>query len=469
MRFTQRVVSNPAPGAKSDKTDKTNGKTSRSFKSKPGTEEEHRPRPLSPAAGKVEAYYDSLSGGYYARNVQREFMNFPLRQFSLRLRSVGFSKDYKNDDGLSYLESELLRITESNSVHYAGPLGGFDPGRYDMAGTRILVTRGPIFIEQKPGDFPLLKAFFIELLGEQRKYLFAWLKWAIDSLRRGLPWSPGQMLAVAGPPSSGKSFLQSLITPILGGRVSSPYAFMAGGTEFNSEIFGAEHGLIGDQNHATDMRSRRNFGSAIKNLVVNKEQYIHTKGRTPITLFPFLRLTLSLNSNPEAMLVLPPLDSDVADKIILLSAKPVNFPFPSKRFPDSQTYYAALVAEIGHFIYHLRKWKIPPSIADQRYGVVSFHDPELVKGVDELSSEWKLWQTIESTIFEGDLVEFWEGTSLQLEREIRSKVRPGEAANLFPYNTACGQYLAALARKMPDKMSSRKIGGNKLSFMIQKP
>lgn len=431
-------------------------------------EAEARPKPMAPAEGLIEAYYDCVKGGYYARNDYGEFQDYPNNLFAMKLRAVGFWSSFKHDDGLSYLEKEMLRIAEKNSVHYAGPLGGFDPGRYDMAGSRVLVTRGPKFIVEKPIPFPLFGKFLNELLGDQKRYFLGWLKWAMVSLRRGLPWSPGQLLSIAGPPGSGKSFLQSLITPILGGRVSSPYKYMSGATEFNSEIFGAEHGLIGDSNHATDMKSRRAFGSAIKTFVVEKAQHVHGKGKTGITLFPFFRLTLTLNSNPEAMLVLPPLDSDVKDKIILLKAGPVSFPFPSKKFPDSQHYYNALEAELPGFLHWLRRWRIPATIADQRYGVMSYHDPDLLRGVDELSPEFRLLQTIDTYLFVEGLIEHWEGTALEMERTLREKLRGGEVATLFPYTTACGVYLAALQRKMPERIQKRSIGGNKVSYLIHK-
>lgn len=429
---------------------------------------ENRPRPLPPPEGRIEAYFDCTRGGYYAKNNHGEYQDFPKTEFSYKLRHAGFYSGYKHDNGLSYLEAEMLRICDCNSVHFAGPLGGFDAGRFDMAGSRILVTRGPTFVKEQHLPFPNLGKFFRGLLGNEMKYLFGWLKWALSSLRRGLPWSSGQMLAIAGPPNSGKTFLQSLLTPILGGRVSSPYSFMSQGTAFNAEIFGAEHGLIGDQNHATDFKSRRAFGSAIKNLVVEKAQFIHGKGKTGITLFPFIRLSLTLNSNPEAMLVLPPLDSDVKDKIILLKATPVDFPFPSKEFPDSQAYYNTLVAELPGFLHWLRRWRIPPTIQDQRYGVVSYHDPELVRGVDDLSPEFRLWQTIEAYILVGDVVEFWDGSALDLERTLRDRLKPGEVNTLFPFNTACGVYLAALARKMPERIKINRIGGNRVSYLIVK-
>lgn len=429
---------------------------------------ENRPKPLPPPSGRVEAYFDCTRGGYYTRNHHGEYQDFPKTEFQYKLREAGFFHGFKHDNGLSYLEAEMLRICNENSVHFAGPLGGFDAGRYEMAGSRILVTRGPTFVKEYAKNFPLLKTFFRQLLGDQMRYLFGWIKWALASLRRGLPWSSGQLLAVAGPPGSGKTFLQSLLTPMLGGRVSSPYAFMSQGTAFNAEIFGAEHGLIGDQNHATDMKSRRAFGSAIKNLVVEKAQFIHGKGKTGITLFPFIRLSLTLNSNPEAMLVLPPLDSDVKDKIILLKAAPVDFPFPSKAFPDSQTYYNAMIEELPGFLHWLRRWRIPPSIQDQRYGVMSFHDADLLRGVDDLSPEYRLWETVETYLFVPGTIDHWEGTAFDLQRELRGKLPPGEMSSLFPFNTACGVYLAALQRKMPDRIEKRSIGGNKVSYLLHR-
>ena len=60
---------------------------------------------------------------------------------------------------------------------------------------------------------------------------------------------------------SGKSRLQNLITPLLGGRVANPYHYMTGKSNFNSELFGAEHLMIEDEPASTRIEARRNTGS----------------------------------------------------------------------------------------------------------------------------------------------------------------------------------------------------------------
>lgn len=431
-------------------------------------EEDHRPRPAAPPAGHVVVYFDPNSGAYYALNATGEYQRYPDRALSLKLRDVGFSKLYQNDKGLSYLEAELLRITNEQTVHFAGPLGGFDPGLYEMNGFRILVTRGPRFIVPQRGNWSILKDFLQVLFGDQFKYFCAWCKVALEAIRCGPPWSPGQMLAIAGPPGAGKSLLQSLITPLLGGRASSPYKYLTNSTSFNAEIFGAEHALIGDQNHAVDNRSRRAFGSSIKDLVANKEQYVHTKGKTAITLTPFLRLTISLNDNPAAMLVLPAFDSDVADKIMLLRVRKGEWAWPSKRFPDSQSFFRQLIAELPAFVFALKSWKIPEAIKDQRYGVVSFKDPELIGDVENLSDEENLMDVIDTYIFGDGIKDHWAGTATELSKLLSESMKPSEIARLFRYTSHCGQMLATLALKYPERIEATKRPKLKNIYLIRR-
>lgn len=440
---------------------------------------ENRPKPNPPPAGRVKAYFDASKGAYYALNSNHEYQIFPGETIKLLLRHNGFLKGYNHANGLSYLEAELLRIATEDTVHYAGPLGGFDVGMYELCGFRVLVTRAAKFLQPVAGDFPLFKKFLRELLGEQVKYFCAWVKWALQSLRNGLDWSPGQLLAIAGPPGSGKSLLQTLLTPILGGRISSPYDFMTGKETKNAEIFGAEHGLIGDQNHKTDYASRRAFGSAIKTLVVNREQKVRGMFKEGLTLMPFLRLTLTLNDNPESLLVLPPLDSDVSDKILLLRAAKATFPFPSKAFPTEQIYKQALERELPHFLFWLRSWKIPESIRDQRYGVFSYHDDGLVENLHELSPEIRLWQLIETYLFTGDFCGEWEGTSSDLQALLEDRCKGRETRTVLPYSSACGQYLGKLHKQFEKEaraagegwvpaIEMRKAGKNRHVYKIRR-
>ena len=427
---------------------------------------DNRPQALPPPPDAVEAYYDSLKGGFFTRNDAGEFQRVDKDTLGLELRATGYHKWERHSNGLSFLEGELLRLTKQRSVHYAGPVGGFSPGRYDMLGTRVLVTTGPRWLTPEEGQWPLFRTFLEQLLRDQARYFCAWIKWALESVRRGLPWSPGQMLAIAGPPGCGKSFLQSLITPMLGGRVSKPYQFLTGKSNFNAEIFGSEHAMIADEVPEKDHKSRRNFGSGLKNLVANKEQAIATKNKTPITLTPFLRVTMTLNDNADSLLVLPPLDSEVEDKIILLRATAVKFPWPSKRFPDSQSFHRAIEAELPAFLFHLRRWRIPEALHDQRYGVVSFKDPALMEAVRELSPEFRLWELIERHIFEAGYGEVWTGHTAQLIA-ILSEANPREAEQLLRNSAQAGQYLGRLREHHPDKVQMTRGAKNKAVWTLR--
>lgn len=414
-------------------------------------------------------YYDAAGGSFYAINDHGEYQRYGDRLLGIMLRSAGFRDDARHANGLTYLESELLRIASENSVHFAGPLGGYPVGEHSMYASRVLATKAAEYITPAKGEFPHFRQFLKELLGPESKYFCGWMKAALESLTAGPPWSPGQLLAIAGPPHAGKSFLQSLITPMLGGRVSSPYKYMAGGTGFNSEIYGAEHGLIGDQNHKYDKNSRRAFGAAIKDLVVNPEQYVRGLFKGAMTLHTFLRLTLTLNDNAQALLVLPEMDSDVADKIMLLHARQVNMPFPSKRFPTKHDYKTALESELPAFLWHLRRWNPPADLFDQRYGVVSYKSPGLIQAMNSLSSEWKLWNLVEMYVFSDRDRKLWTGTAAELEKELRDKVKSENLGWLFFYPGACGQYLASLQKHLPDFIDREKKGKNLNHYTITRP
>src|SRR5207249_3354414 len=141
---------------------------------------------------------------------------------------------------------------------------------------------------------------------EQLPVLMGWLLVAYEALRSGEP-RHGQALGLVGPAKAGKSLLQKLITIILGGRVKHPFKYMTGRTDFNAELFEAEHLSIDDEKASIDIRSRRELGTAIKMVCVNQEQTCFRKYATPVTLLPFWRLTISVNDDPEALQVLPPL------------------------------------------------------------------------------------------------------------------------------------------------------------------
>jgi hypothetical protein len=270
----------------------------------------------------------------------------------------------------------------------------------------------------------------------QQQYVWAWLKIAFETLR-DKSWRGGPAMALAGPRDCGKSLLQNLFTLILGGRAAKPYKYMSGGTQFNADLFGAEHLAIEDEHSSTDIRARRALGSSIKQFTSNKAQYCHGKGRNALTLAPFWRVSISVNEEAENLMVLPPLsaseEDSIADKIILLKARKADL-MPTASTTEYEAFWDKLISELPAFLSHLVSWKIPEEIQHGRFGVKAWQHPELLTELDKHSPETQLLAIIEEVIFSGYRANLelkaggvtplkgwkdgakWEGTNEQLEK-----------------------------------------------------
>src|SRR5258708_40122450 len=121
---------------------------------------------------------------------------------------------------------------------------------------------------------------------------------------------------------------------------------MAGLTHFNKDLFAAEHLMIEDEVASTAIKHRRHFATRIKDFTVNEVQSCHAKGRDAISLRPFWRLTISLNDEPENLLILPPIDESLEDKIMLLKVRNFRMPLPTVTLENREGLWNALIAEL---------------------------------------------------------------------------------------------------------------------------
>ncbi len=394
-----------------------------------------------------EIYYQSSARVYWREDMRGNWMQVDkdtARKFVMRAGRNG-SPAYKG--GLSPADGCLLDIQEQQNVAYAAPLAGHNAGFYCMNGQRILVTDSPRLITPAQGDWctirRIIDGMFLEEGHDQRPYLFGWLHIALTNFHSG-SWSPGQILAMAGPISSGKSLLQQLFTEMFGGRSAYPYQFMVNDTDFNADLFRAEHLIIDDQVESHDYRSRRNFGANLKQVAVTYQHRCHAKQQTPLTLEPHWRMTISLNDEPERLMVLPPLDGDVADKIMLLRVNYQEMPMPTETQEQQEQFRAALRSELPAFVYDMLHYQIPQDLRSPRFGIATFHHPDLVELINETKPEVRLMELIDRVVFCGR-DEAWSGTSTQLLAELHEDQRFGnQARDLVKNANICGTYLSRL-------------------------
>ena len=419
------------------------------------------------AVDRPEAYFDSARGCFYVQDRREAWIQFSESSLKRLGRSAGIPAGVAKDEALSPLDAWVLDVQLEHSINYAGPLAGYKSGVYQMPGGRVLVTDSPRLIKPKVGSWETIKLLLCGLLTDehfdQTLYLFGWLKVALEALRAGQRRT-GQALAIAGPPGCGKSLLQQLITELFGGRPASPYQYMTGGTPFNAHCFTAEHLVIEDEAASSDIRTRRAFGAHLKGITANVHQSCHAKNRQPLTLTPFWRLSITVNDEPENLMVLPPIDESIEDKLILLRARREEMPMPTETDSERAAFWDTLIGELPAFVDFLLTWDIPGPLRSARYGVRHFHHPELLQAIDDLAPERRLLDLIDAELFAGPLADAWEGKSEQLEKRLTGSESGSayEARRVLSFNTACGVYLARLAKKHPERVSKRILDGSAL-------
>lgn len=424
---------------------------------------------VQPEVPIVDAYYDSNRKEFVMRNGSGRWLSHPGRQFSMLLKTS------KVAPGNPEAENIMAGIIDTRDVAYTGSLAGHPAGFYEANGVRMLVTEGPRIIAPKEGPWPTACRLIEGLLGADPEHgetqvltFLLWLKSAYESIASGT-WRPGQVLALAGPIGCGKSLLQRLVTECIGGRAADPFRYLSGATQFNRELFGAEHLVVDDAQASTDYRTRMQMASHLKTIAVGRDHSCHGKGRDAVNLRPLWRCSLSLNDEGECLLVLPPLRADIKDKLHLLKCYSPSVPFPTET-PDAQAeYWQRLVGELPALLYHCRQLVPPSDRIDPRFGVQAFHHPSLVLALEEQAPEIVLLELLDLELWRDPTTTRWEGTARDLEAELLrdgSKVRE-QTRKLLTWGHACGTYLGRLAKNQPERVENDR-DNSKRGWIIKK-
>lgn len=351
----------------------------------------------------IRCYYETGRKHYWMPDRAGHFVPLNKDDMTIHLAKAGWSRVRDRVTGMSETDLYLSNIQIEQRVDFAGQLAGHRPGFLNYDTLRILVTDAPDLLQPKAGPWPTIRGIMERLVGAgQLPYFLGWHQHALLSVHTE-DKKPGQMLALAGPPGCGKSLWQNrIITPMLGNRVARPIQFMTGQTSFNEDVLRAEHLMLEDEHSSTDLKSRRAFGSAIKNFTVNKVQRMHPKGKTALNLPTVHRLTLSVNDEAENLAILPPLDESLTDKIILLKCSPA-VEYSGAGLVGQAALEHRLVEELPGFVHYLLcEHVVLPEHQDERFGIRGYLNPELATAINGLAPETSLDDLIARAYFHDD-------------------------------------------------------------------
>ncbi len=265
-----------------------------------------------------------------------------------------------------------------------------------------------LFCGEEPGaqDGPPIKI-------DQRPYVFGWLQHVVQCYYAGRT-APGLAFCLAGDPDCGKSMFSLVVRWILGDRVAKPYKFMMNDDSFNRDLIEAVLQLIDDENQAdTDYKARQKFAGEVKMIVANNEFRVRAMHTDPFAIPVLRRLMVLCNMQGTRLLVLPPLDGDVDDKLSLFKgyARPRPntaitsetprdeacwpMPMPTRTEEEKEAWRAAVQSELPAFLWWLlNEYKMPTQVSGGRFVVRHYHHPAIVAALQEHSPQTRLWDLI---------------------------------------------------------------------------
>ena len=434
-------------------------------------------KPIDLAALDVETvqdYYHSPSEKFLVRNAGGRWLAHSRPLYRRILASRGVKTKPAQGEAMAEADHEILSVLDANDVTGFSPICGRNAGFIDEGGTRWLVTEDMNLIEPKQGSCPTIRAIITGLfhdseteeVGAAQVHTFmGWLQSSAVALRAGRQQQQ-QALAICGEANCGKSLIQHLIiTPCLANREADANRAFLRGNDFNANLFKAEHLFLDDCHSSTSIKERVAFGATLKAHTVGATtKGLHAKGRDEINISPWWRISITLNDAPEAMMILPPLNEDIADKIILLRASRFAFPEAIQSGDDKAKFAAMIRSEIPAFLFWLLNiYQIPAEYADPtRYNIATYQHPELKENLESLSPEAELLELIDSIdlaaqvpaeqVTDGGVV--WI-TSQRLEELIRN-ANDRRANQVFTYRQSCAKYLHRLSVKNPARVSKSR-------------
>jgi hypothetical protein len=416
---------------------------------------------FSPAA----IYYDGPSGKFLVDS-GNYFRTYRSKSPVLTGLARHFVAQGADRQEAKEFASEAVRDAEvDRHVEWSGNLAGYRKGLITSAdGKPMLVLTSPAIPDPVRGHAPIISGLLRQAFpdADQRDIFTGWLASGYKAVRAGVH-QPAPMLCIAGKPGAGKSLLAYITKLVLGGRSANPSTEWFGELPWNDDLVGAELLLLDDCQGSFDIRARNNFAAKFKEAIYSGGVSLRKRHvSTTIDIRPVWR-------------VLPPINSDTEDKIILLKVSPVVTPIATSNPDERLEFQAAIKAELPAFAAYLQSFVLRPELAaDSRSGIIAWRHPELCEAIESLRPEVRLEELIQSAL-SGHL---WQNvpevlTACDVETrllDLSSPVRE-QARKLLTWGTACGSYLGKLADSGSEIVKPAEYDGHKKRrrFLVTRP
>jgi hypothetical protein len=414
---------------------------------------------------------------YWIKGTSGRWFSHIKEDFKLFCKGAGFSDKLVKGRMVTEIEEVLLHVHEHRRITAAVPFVFVKQERvtynhetYLNTNTRFAMSALPHASEGAVEKWPWLNAYFHALFDEPKSTasaldsFMAWLQRAYCGAESHQPQS-GHVVIIAGDPGRGKTLLsQFILGGIFSGFFDASEFLLKGG--FNKGL--AEVGLwcVDDGTTAANFNDHRKFTEMLKRHVANPNVTYHPKF-CDATMMPWRgRIVITCNLDADSLSVLPNLDTNILDKLMLFKLTPPDDEIRSL-FNDYDV-EATILRELPHFLTWLANWNPPESVTqngDSRYGVNPFHHPDLIESARDASPDHRFMEIIDLFVESLNTVErdtsYWEGTATALLGRMSQIDHMRDIVRSYnPRST--GRVLSKLADLHPTRIGQRLLKGNSL-------
>lgn len=248
-----------------------------------------------------------------------------------------------------------------------------------------------------------------------------WLSWLHHFYKNSYDGTPraGQCMFIAGGSSKGKTLMNHRLLSWMMGGHSDIANYVTGEDNFNDNLFEVGLGTVDDQLAASDRRAHLRYTALLKKLVANNVLSMRAMYNSAVDIDWCGRLSVTMNEDPESMRMLPDLDINNRDKVLILrcSKKAIQFP---------QDVEDVIRQELSCFCRYIYDFTMPKEcVGTARFGVKSYIDPTLAEESDYSSSTYAAveiineWRESYFTTNPGDTE--WFGSITRLTSELAAE------------------------------------------------
>jgi hypothetical protein len=384
-------------------------------------------------------YYDGKT--FWEKNSQGCFVAQTREDVRLRLKvEYGFSPQVPKGETHSPLDRATHAVVTSKRVATAQPFLYRREELIYKAGSRLpslntARVRPLGFSDTGPQEWGENFPFIAELLqtqfgDTQLPYWLAWLHHAYRGAIDGFP-RRGHVVFVAGGSNSGKTLVSyRILAPLFGGGADA-VNYVVGKGDHHDHMFDVGFWWIDDATVVSSGPTHAKFTAMVKATAANPSFAVNPKFYKTFQTEWLGRLYITLNDDPQSIRMLPDLDCNTKDKVMLFRAEG-RMTFPK----DTES---RIERELPFFARYIYDYDIPRgAVGDTRFGVKPYWHPTLVEIASANSTTAPIVEAIElwrNEFFSeagGDME--WRGRCAELLNELSNSISPAALRDMSPRN-----------------------------------